>query len=121
MNSSTERARQAILDVVAAIPRGKVMTYGAVARQAGRPRHSRLVGRLLSALPAEHDLPWHRVLAAGGRVALPEGSSAREEQLSRLAGEGIEAARGRVSLREHGWQATVDDLDRWLWKIGDEN
>ena len=112
---------EAIVAVVASIPRGKVTTYGAVATRAGLPRRARLVGRTLSALPAGSRVPWHRVVAAGGRIAFPAGSPAREEQIARLRREGVEAGRGRIDLRRHGWQSPPDSLDRWLWQVGDEN
>ena len=114
-------ADKAILAVVARIPRGKVTTYGAVAERAGWPGRARLVGRVLSGLPARSRVPWHRVVAAGGRIAFPEGSASRTEQVRRLGREGVEAARGRVDLRRHGWSAPTTDLDRWLWHVGDEN
>jgi methylated-DNA-protein-cysteine methyltransferase-like protein len=111
----------AILAVVERIPRGKVTTYGAVAARAGLPRRARLVGRGLSELPAGSRVPWHRVVAAGGRIAFTAGAPARQEQIDRLGREGVDAAQGRVNLRLHGWQSPQDDLDRWLWQVGDEN
>ena len=114
-------AAAAILGVVARIPRGRVTTYGTVAARAGLPRRARLVGRVLSELPAASAVPWHRVVAAGGRIAFPTGSPAREEQLARLRGEGVETTGGRVALRRYGWQSPADGLDRWLWRVGDEN
>jgi len=110
-----------ILAVVERIPRGKVTTYGAVAARAGLPRRARLVGRVLSDLPAGSTVPWHRVVAAGGRIAFPQGAMARQEQIERLGREGVAASTGRVNLRLHGWQSPPEDLDRWLWEIGDEN
>ena len=101
-----------------AIPRGRVTTYGAVATRAGLPRQARLVGKVLSGLPAGSDVPWHRVVAAGGRIAFPSGSPARERQLRRLRAERIEAAHERVDLGCHGWGAPVGDLDQWLWSRG---
>jgi methylated-DNA-protein-cysteine methyltransferase-like protein len=121
MTPTVDAVRDSIMDVIARIPSGKVTTYGAVARQAGWPRHSRLVGRVLSALPQGSALPWHRVLASGGRIALPEGSRARCEQLERLGEEGVDVTGGRVNLRNYGWKASAEDLDRWLWRPGDEN
>jgi methylated-DNA-protein-cysteine methyltransferase-like protein len=114
-------AAQAILAVVARVPRGKVTTYGAVAERAGLPRRARLVGRVLSALPTGSRLPWHRVVAAGGRIAFPEGSASRQKQVARLRREGIEVAHGRVNLRRCGWLSPPGDLDQWLWRVGDEN
>lgn len=114
-------AAAAILAVVVRIPHGKVTTYGAVAARAGLPRRARLVGRVLSSLPAGSKVPWHRVVAAGGRIAFPAGSPAREEQVARLRREGVDTTGGRVALRRFGWQSPSDSLDRWLWQVGDEN
>jgi methylated-DNA-protein-cysteine methyltransferase-like protein len=91
---------QRLLRVVAtvdSIPRGRVATYGQVAAEAELPGRARLVGRALAHLPAGSRLPWHRVVAAGGRIAL-SGASAREQR-RRLAREGVRfTARGRVDL-----------------------
>jgi len=109
----------AILDVVRRIPRGRVTTYGLVAARAGLPRRARLVGQVLGALPDDSPLPWHRVVAAGGRIAFPAGSPAREHQVSRLLQEGVDAGRSRIDLARYGWGAPEGDLDRWLWS-GDD-
>lgn len=112
---------EAILAVVKRIPRGKVTTYGAVAARAGLPRRARLVGRVLARLSSGSRVPWHRVVAAGGRIAFPDGSPARGEQLRRLGREGVDAIGGRIDLRRHGWLSPPGSLDRWLWQVGDEN
>jgi methylated-DNA-protein-cysteine methyltransferase-like protein len=114
-------AASAILAVVERVPRGKVTTYGVVAERAGWPRRARLVGRVLAGLPTGSRIPWHRVVASGGRIAFPAGSDAREEQLRRLRREGVVAVRGRIDLRAHGWTAPEADLDRLLWDVGGEN
>jgi len=111
---------EAILAVVARIPRGKVTTYGVVAERAGRPRRARLVGRVLSGLPAGSKLPWHRVVAAGGRIALPAGSKSQREQVARLRREGVSVVSGRVDIHAHGWGSAPDDMDRWLWRVGSD-
>jgi methylated-DNA-protein-cysteine methyltransferase-like protein len=108
-----------ILAVVRRIPRGRVSTYGIVAERAGLPRRARLVGRVLSTLPANSAVPWHRVVAAGGRVAFPAGSAAHRAQCRQLGGEGVATLRGRVDLQRHGWQSGAGDLDRLLWHVGD--
>lgn len=114
-------AASAILAIVERVPRGKVTTYGDVAERAGWPRRARLVGRVLAALPAGSRVPWHRVVASGGRIAFPDGSDARDEQLRRLRREGVVAVRGRIDLRVHGWTAPEADLDRLLWDLRGEN
>ena len=55
--------------IVASIPRGKVLTYGLVARLAGYPNHSRLVGRVLGGASEQCGIPCHRVVNSQGRTA----------------------------------------------------
>jgi len=64
-----------IRSIILKIPRGQVSTYGAIARAAGFPGAARQVVRALRNAQA---LPWHRVVAAGGRIALP-GESGMEQ------------------------------------------
>jgi methylated-DNA-protein-cysteine methyltransferase-like protein len=82
---------------VAKIPRGRVATYGAVAEAAGFPGNARRVAWALR--NTDGRLPWHRVLAAGGKIALPKEAGA--EQRLRLASEGIEFRRGKVWMEKH--------------------
>lgn len=97
---------QRIYAVVRRIPRGRVTTYGAVARIAGLPGQPRLVGYALSALPDGTAVPWHRVINAQGRLSLERsGSSSGLTQRMRLEREGIRVdAGGRVSLAKFGWR-----------------
>ena len=97
-----------ILKVVAAIPRGRVTTYAQVAWRAGLPGRARLVGRVLADAPAALALPWHRVINAQGRIALPKSSRSYLEQRSRLREEGIELRKDRVDLRRYGWALGAD-------------
>ncbi len=94
---------QRVLATVDSIPRGRVATYGDVAREAGLTRRARFVGRILRRLPAGSKLPWHRVLNAGGTSSLT-GQSVREQR-RRLAREGVDLpARGRVEARFFVWR-----------------
>ena len=58
-----------IYAVVRRIPRGRVASYGQVARLAGLPGHARQVGYAMHALPAGTTVPWHRVVNAQGAVS----------------------------------------------------
>ena len=78
------------------IPRGKVSSYGAIARAAGYPGAARQVVR---ALQQSYGLPWHRVVASGGRIALP-GESGMEQRF-RLETEGVRFSGRRVRMAEH--------------------
>ena len=60
-------ARDLILETVMRIPEGRVATYGQVARAAGLPGRSRLVGQSLRGLGPEAIVPWHRVVNASGQ------------------------------------------------------
>jgi methylated-DNA-protein-cysteine methyltransferase-like protein len=89
-------AIQAIWDVVGMIPRGMVSTYGAVARAAGLPGRARLTGLALRVAPDELNLPWHRVVGAGGRIVFPKTSLQHREQSRRLRAERVPVKDGRV-------------------------
>ncbi|MGO8858460.1 MAG: MGMT family protein [Steroidobacteraceae bacterium] len=89
-------AIQAIWDVVCTIPRGQVSTYGAVARAAGLPGRARLTGFALRIAPEAINLPWHRVVGAGGRIVFPKLSLQHREQAKRLRAEGVVLQDGRV-------------------------
>ena len=90
-------ALEAIWNVVASIPRGQVSTYGAVARAAGLPGRARQAGYALRVYPKELNLPWHRVLGAGGRIVFPKSSRHHKEQARRLRAEGVVVKDGRVA------------------------
>lgn len=94
---------QKIWQVVAAIPAGKVASYGQVAEMAGLGRQARYIGRALGKLPAGHEIPWYRVLRSNGQIAFPQGSDMYHEQVSRLQAEGVEVVSGRVSMKQFRW------------------
>ena len=95
----------AIWQVVCAIPRGRVSTYGAVARAAALPGRARQVGYALRVAPRELNLPWHRVVGSGGRIVFPGSSREHLEQARRLRAEGVRVRNGRVPV------AAMTDLE----------
>jgi methylated-DNA-protein-cysteine methyltransferase related protein len=84
---------------IRAIPRGKVSTYGGVARAAGFPGAARMVARVLR---RSYGLPWQRVLGAGGVIKLT-GDSAIEQRL-RLEAEGVRFRGQKVDMQAHEWK-----------------
>jgi methylated-DNA-protein-cysteine methyltransferase related protein len=108
--SAADERRARLLAVVAAIPAGEVLSYAEVARRAGYPRGARLAAKALAGAD-EAGLPWHRVLRADGRIALPPGSKGYREQERRLRREGVVVVNGRVKLA----QRDPDDLDAAIW------
>jgi methylated-DNA-protein-cysteine methyltransferase-like protein len=91
-----------ILAIVRKIPRGKVCTYGSVARAAGFPGAARQV---VWALHSSHGLPWHRVVGAGGEIKLP--GEAGFEQRFRLQSEGVKFRGSRVEMKQHEVRLTA--------------
>ena len=98
--ASTEEFQHRVWQVVNLVPAGKVATYGQVAALAGMSEQARLVGRILSRLPPDTRLPWHRVINSQGRITNPNG----DNQQQRLEAEGISLINGRISLREYQWR-----------------
>jgi methylated-DNA-protein-cysteine methyltransferase-like protein len=104
--SDREERAARILAVVDSIPRGRVATYGQVAREAGLPRHARLVGHLLARLDAATSLAWHRVVNSAGRISLRPGAARQRRRLER---EGVRFSRaGRIDLARFRWLPSDD-------------
>ncbi|MBZ5572080.1 MAG: MGMT family protein [Acidobacteriia bacterium] len=98
-SGGVDRAVTMQSDIIAAIrkiPRGKVATYGGVARGAGHPGTARQV---VGVLRRAFGLPWQRVLGAGGEIKL-RGDSAIEQRL-RLEAEGVTFRGRRVDMKRH--------------------
>jgi methylated-DNA-protein-cysteine methyltransferase-like protein len=83
--------------MILSIPAGKVSSYGRVAAAAGYPLYHRAVARLLRTDPVDQ-LPWHRVLGAGGEIKL-RGAAAREQR-ARLLLEGVSFKGKKVDLEK---------------------
>mgnify|MGYP001810140979 CR=1 FL=1 len=108
MNAFSER----VVAVIAAIPAGRVASYGQVAALAGNPQGARQVVRLLNSQSGKLGLPWHRLVNREGRIALPPGSGF-ELQKALLEAEGVpldESGRivddGGPAFDRYRWQAT---------------
>jgi methylated-DNA-protein-cysteine methyltransferase-like protein len=90
--------------VVRRVPRGRVATYGQIARVAGLGDHARMVGYALAALPNSTTVPWHRVINAQGTVSARRSGDSLSQRL-RLEREGIRFdGRGRVALVRYRWR-----------------
>lgn len=94
-----ERLVYEILSAVAEIPRGRVASYGQIARLVGRERNARLVGRVLSLAGFYGSYPCHRMVNGAGRLAphFPE-------QRERLLAEGVGfRSNGCVDMARFQW------------------
>ena len=81
-----------VLTIVSRVPPGRVVTYGEVAKLAGKPRAARAVGNIMRQA-TRPGLPYHRVIAAGGRLG---GYSSLALKRSLLAAEGLTVTPTRV-------------------------
>jgi methylated-DNA-protein-cysteine methyltransferase-like protein len=90
----------AVYEIVALIPRGRVISYGQIARILGRPRAAREVGWAMSGCP--DGLPWQRVVMKDGSIA--GGSVLSEMRRSLLTEDGVTfLPNGKVDMDLHGW------------------
>lgn len=97
--------RELIWQIVATIPRGKVATYGQIARLCGYPSHARYVGTTMRDLPRGSKLPWFRVLRSSGELAFPPGSAAYKKQKELLERENVIFKGYKVALKQYQWDA----------------
>jgi methylated-DNA-protein-cysteine methyltransferase-like protein len=96
---------ESVYAIVLDVPRGCVITYGAIARLLGDPRKARQVGWAMAATPdREPEIPAHRVIKARGELAVRNGFDGAAHQRRLLKAEGVRfLADGRVDLERHLW------------------
>lgn len=105
MNRPSGQTWDRIYAVVRRIPRGRVATYGQIARLAGLPGHARQVGYALHALPDGTPVPWHRVVSVRAQISPRFGGDWMSEQRRRLEEEGVEFdALGHLTLSRYRWR-----------------
>jgi methylated-DNA-protein-cysteine methyltransferase-like protein len=92
-----------IWQLVAAIPQGRVSTYGQLAKLAGFPNHARHVGTILKNLPSGSTLPWHRVVNAKGQLSFALDCEQYRQQKSLLEAEGVVFKGCTVSLIKYAY------------------
>ena len=105
---------QRIYAVVFRIPRGRVATYGQIARLAGLPGQARLVGYALSALPEGSRVPWHRVVNARGQISLRrDGSPFASIQRHLLEKENVRFdTSGSIALSRFRWRPRTASIGK---------
>ena len=87
------------------IPKGKVASYGQIARLAGKPNGARGVGWILNSSAEAHNLPWQRVINSKGKISFPKKTDEYKLQKSLLKSEGI------IFLEDDSI-----DFDKFGWK-----
>jgi methylated-DNA-protein-cysteine methyltransferase-like protein len=92
-----------VYDLVKQIPRGRVLTYGALARALRLRGGARSAGRAMAACPSGQGIPWHRVVGDHGRILIREPYASLQRRL--LESESIAILESRVPLSKHLWTA----------------
>jgi len=93
-----------VYQLVKKIPRGRVTTYGELARRLRIPGGARVVGYAMAACPSGRGIPWHRVVGAGGRLIIREPYGSLQRKL--LESEGVLIEGARVNMREYAVAAS---------------
>ncbi|MDC9720361.1 MAG: MGMT family protein [Gammaproteobacteria bacterium] len=96
--------RLQLYQTIAAIPHGKVASYGQLATLAGQTGAARWVGWCLRHLPKDSCLPWHRVITASGRLAFPVATAGYVRQREKLEQEGVQLQNHKVAMKVYQWQ-----------------
>jgi methylated-DNA-protein-cysteine methyltransferase-like protein len=94
-----------VLQLIQAIPEGRVATYKQIAELAGKPQGSRGVSWILHSSSVTYNLPWHRVINSQGKISFDPASSNYREQKRKLKREGIVFSdEDKLSLPKYQWQ-----------------
>jgi len=90
-----------VYKLVKQIPRGRVLSYGDIAKALRLKGGARSAGRAMSATPRGKGIPWHRVLNAAGKIVIREPYAGLQRKL--LESEGIEVVENRVKMKTYLW------------------
>lgn len=101
----TKSFNQRVWELVGAIPKGKVASYGQLASMLGHPRRARQVGYALHQTPDDLVLPWHRVINSKGRISFSAESEQYLLQKAMLTAESIcFSDDDHIDFKKYGWQ-----------------
>ena len=104
MESLTEFSKK-VIQTIKKIPKGKVATYGQIARIAGKEHASRGVAWILNSSSKKYQLPWHRVLNSKGHISFPVMTANHVRQKNLLIKEGIVFSdSGSIDLKKFQWK-----------------
>jgi methylated-DNA-protein-cysteine methyltransferase related protein len=92
---------QPVYALVKRIPRGRVTTYGEIARALRLRGGARAAGHAMAACPSGRGIPWHRVVGAGGRLLIAEPHASLQRRL--LESERVTMTERRVNMKQHAW------------------
>ena len=91
-----------VYHLVKQIPRGRVTTYGALAKALRLRGGARTAGRAMAATPSGKGIPWHRVVGDRGKLLIREPYASLQRKL--LESEGVKVVESRADLKSHLWK-----------------
>jgi methylated-DNA-protein-cysteine methyltransferase-like protein len=91
-----------VYQLVQRIPRGRVLTYGALAKALRLPGGARTAGRAMASTPSGQGIPWHRVVGERGEILIRGPHAMLQKKL--LESEGVKLIESRVQLNLHAWK-----------------
>jgi methylated-DNA-protein-cysteine methyltransferase-like protein len=91
-----------VYQFVKQIPRGRVLSYGALAKALRLSGGARSAGRAMAATPSGKGIPWHRVVGERGKILIREPYASLQKKL--LESEGVKVTESRVDLSSHLWK-----------------
>ena len=94
-----------VYQLVQRIPRGRVITYGALAKALRLPGGARTAGRAMASTPSGRGIPWHRVVGERGKILIRGPHAMLQRKL--LESEGVKLIEFRVQLNLHAWKPTA--------------
>ena len=99
--------RQRLYDLLATIPRGRVVTYGQLAQMLGNKHWARAVGNALHQNPDGDQYPCYKVVNGKGKLSPAYAFGGIDEQKRRLEEEGIQVENNQVDLELYGVDAST--------------
>ena len=93
-----------VYQLVKQIPRGRVLSYGALAKALRLRGGARSAGRAMAAPPSGKGIPWHRVVGERGKILIREPYASLQKKL--LESEGVRVIESRVDLKTRLWTPT---------------
>ncbi|MEM3647784.1 MAG: MGMT family protein [Thermoproteota archaeon] len=105
--------RELVYELLKQVPKGRITTYGALARAVGHPDSARAIGALMRSNPYAPTVPCHRVVYSDGRLGGYEGMKGLEKKARMLAREGIKVKNGRiVDFAKHYFEISPQTLSQ---------
>jgi methylated-DNA-protein-cysteine methyltransferase-like protein len=98
----SEMSWDIVYRLVKQIPRGRVLSYGALAKALRLSGGARSAGRAMAATPTGKGIPWHRVVGERGKILIREPYASLQKKL--LESEGVKITESRVDLNSHLWK-----------------